>query len=284
MDSHLLNLMVLLVYTAFTSGRIDLYITPSVDSLSPRVPRHTLSKFAADPSNYTGNDTNISLVFLPGNHTLEGELFLYGANNLSMESHGNETVVIECASQSARFVVNETKIVSIKQLHFIGCGGNTVNTVEELLVEDTIFQGVEGEGRGTALVLADVTFAKISESSFISCTPDIYSLRKFVRDQDLLYYLIINDLRDLSAGGALLTTSSNVLVTDTNFIHNTAELGGVLLAYQSSITITQCTYSYNRANFGGVMFTVESSVTIEDSTFSNNAAEYVRQWSELYQC
>ena len=189
-----------------------------------------------------------------------------------MESQDNETVVIECASQSARFIVNEAIFVSIKGLHFIGCNGNTVTAVEELVVEDTIFQGVEGEGRGTALVLDEVTFAKIITSSFESNTPGVNSQRRYVGEFVQNTFLIqTNEL--VSVGGALLTTSSNVSVTDTKFVNNTAELGGVLLAYQSNITITQCTYSYNRARAGGVMFTVESSVAIDNSTFSNNAAE-----------
>ena len=138
-------LVFLLEYTAFTNGRVELYITPSVDSSCPQEPCLTLSHFAADPSNYAGNETNISLVFLPGNHTLEGELSLYAADDFSMESQDNETVVIECANQSAMFSVSESIFVSIKGLHFLSCASNTITTVEELVVEDTIFQGVEGE-------------------------------------------------------------------------------------------------------------------------------------------
>ena len=206
------------------------------------------------------------LVLLPGNHTLERELFLYGAETFSMESQYNETVVIECASQSARFVVQETIFVSIKGLHFIGCAYITVTAVEELVIEDTIFQGVEGEGGGTALVLDEVKLANICKNLFDSNTPGIGNI-----SQRHIVEALPPDIK--SFGGALLTTSSNVSVTDTKFVHNTAELGGVLLAYESNITITQCTYSYNRAHSGGVMFTVESSVTIDSSTFSNNAAD-----------
>ena len=276
MGSPLLNFVFLLVYAAFTSGGIELYITPSVDSSSPQDPRVTLSQFAADPRNYTGNDTDISLVFLPGNHTLEGELSLYGADNFSMKSQDNEAVTIECASQSARFIVNETIFVTIEGLQFVGCGGNAVITVDQLLVTDTIFEGVQIEGRGTTLVLDEVTFAKIIRSSFISNTPGINSQRhyagEFVRDRSILYYLLIQNLVDLSVGGALSISSSDVLVTDTHFHHNTAELGGVLLAYKSNITITQCICSYNKGLYGGVMFTIESLVAIDNSTFSNKAA------------
>ena len=122
MASHLLKVVFLFAYTAFINCNIELYITPSADSSCPQDPCLTLSQFTLDPSKYIGNKTNISLFFLPGNHTLERELSLYGANNFSIVSQDNKMVVIECASQTARFVVNKATIVSIRGLHFIGCG------------------------------------------------------------------------------------------------------------------------------------------------------------------
>ena len=246
-------------------------VTPSPDIPCPEDPCLTLSQFAANSSKYSGK---LSLIFLPGNHTLNRELVLSGADNFSMESQGNEMVTIECSSQYERFIVNKTTFATIKGLHFIGCGGNTVTRVEELVVEDTIFQGEAGEGRGTALVLNEVNFIKIRECSFVSNTPGNNSERhrvgEFIRDPYILRRL--ND--DLvSVGGALLTTSSNVSVTKTKFVSNEAEIGGVLLAYKSIISISQCTYSNNRALYGGgVMATVESSVDIDISTFSKNVA------------
>ena len=53
----------------------------------------------------------------------------------------------------------------IKDLHFVGCGGNRVGQVEQFILEDTIFEGVEGSP-GTALVLNEVTDASIAPSSF----------------------------------------------------------------------------------------------------------------------
>ena len=250
------------------------YITPSPDIPCPKDPCITLSQFAANSSKYTGQ---ISLIFLPGNHTLNRELILSGASNFSIESQKNETVMIECMSPNERFVINETTFATIKGLHFIGCGGNTVTSVKHLVVEDTIFQGVEGEGRGTALVLNQVNFTKIRECSFISNTPgnnsEHHRVGEFIRDPFIFFFVLGLKEDDLvSVGGALLTTSSNVSVTKTKFVFNEAEIGGVLLAYKSIISISQCTYSNNRALYGGVMATVESSVDIDISTFSKNVA------------
>ena len=276
MSGHLLTLVFLLVGAVSAQTKVH-YITPSPDILCPEDPCFTLSQFAADSSNYTGQ---ISLIFLPGNHTLYRELVLSGADNFSMESlQDNEMVTIECLSQSERFIVNETTFATIKSLYFVGCGGNTVTRVEDLIVEDTIFQGVEGEGRGTALVLNEVNFTKIRECSFISNTPGNNSERhrvgEFTTDPDALWYLRLEKDDLVSVGGALLTTSSNVSVTNTNFDLNEAEIGGVLLAYKSIISTSQCTYSYNRDLYGGgVMATVESSVNIDNGTFSKNVATH----------
>ena len=273
MSGHLLTLVLLLVSAVSAQTKVY-YITPSPDIPCPKDPCLTLSQFAANSRNNTGQ---ISLIFLPGNHTLNRELILSGADNFTMASQNNETVMIECLSQYERFIVKETTFATVKGLHFIGCGGNTVTTVEDLILEETIFQGMEGEGRGTALVLNEVNFTKIRECSFISNTPGNNSERHRVevfRDPIILrHYFGLQEDDLVSVGGALLTRSSNVSVTKTKFISNEAEIGGVLLANESIISITQCTHRYNRAHFGGgVMATVESSVDIDSSTFSNNVA------------
>ena len=274
MSGYLLTLVFLLVGAVSAQTKVH-YITPSPDILCPEDPCLTLSQFAAESSNHTGY---ISLIFLPGKHTLNRELILSGADNFTMASQENETVMIECMSPNERFVVYDTTFASIKGLHFIGCGGNTVTTVEELVVEGTIFQGVEGEGRGTALVLNKVNFTKIIECLFISNTHGVNAERhrvgEFIRDPIILRYALRLEEDDLaSVGGALFTTSSNVSVINTNFVRNEADIGGVLFTYKSIISIIQCTHSNNRAILGGgVMATVESLVDIDSSAFSKNVA------------
>ena len=274
MNGHLLTLVFLLVGAVSAQSTVY-YITPLPDIPCPKDPCLTLSQFATNSSKDSGH---ISLILLPGNHTLNRELILSGADNFTMASQEIEMVMIECMSPNERYIINETTFATIKGVHFIGCGGNTVTSVKELVVEDTIFQGVEGEGRGTALVLNQVNFTKISECSFISNTPGVNSehhrVGEFIRDPFIFFFVLGLKEDDLvSVGGALLTTSSNVSVTKTKFVHNEAEIGGVLLAYKSIISISQCTHSYNRALYcGGVMATVESSVNIDNSIFSNNVA------------
>ena len=150
-------LLLLLMCTALGNSQVHYYISPSANIHCPGDPCLTLTQFAADSASYLSNETNISLSFMPGNHSLDRELALSHADNFSMTK---DIVFVECGSRSGRFNIIEITFATIKDLHFIGCGGNRVSQVEKFIVEDTIFEGVEG--RGTALVLYEVTDASIT--------------------------------------------------------------------------------------------------------------------------
>ena len=147
--------------------------------------------------------------------------------------------------------------------------------MEQFVVEDTIFQGVEG--RGTALVLNEVTAASIERCSFLSNTHsstfEHHDTSTFTTVQATLDYVYLNRNSSLAVGGALYTVFSNALIVNSKFMNNTAEIGGAVFADNSSLHVVGNTYSYNRGSFGGVMTTAESSVNIESSTFSENRAE-----------
>ena len=171
------------------------YITPSLSAHCPGDPCLTLAEIATNSTGYLGNETNISLSFLPGNHSLDGELSLSHADNFSMIkiTGGNGTVFIECGNLSGRFNISETTFATIKDLHFVGCGGNRVSQVEQFIVEDTIFEGLEG--RGTALVLNEVSAVSIAKSYFISNTHDNkfeqHGISSLSSSQDKLNYLFL---------------------------------------------------------------------------------------------
>ena len=136
MDSHrfaltLHLLLFLLVYAdSANSQQVHYYITPSLSVHCPGDPCLTLPQLAANSISYLGNETNVSLTFLPGNHSLDGELSLSHADYFSMTKviGGNGTVFAECGSQSGRFNISEITFAAIKDLHFVGCGGNRVIT------------------------------------------------------------------------------------------------------------------------------------------------------------
>ena len=267
-------LLFLLVYAdSANSQQAHYYITPSLSVHCPGDPCLTLPQLAANSTSYLGNETNASLSFLPGNHSLDGELSLSHADNFSMIKviGGNGTVFVECGSQSGRFNISETTFAMIKDLHFVGCGGNRVSQVEQFIVEDTIFEGVEG--RGTALVLNQVTDASIARSSFLSNThASTFRSHYHYFDTSILNYLYLNRNPSLAVGGALYTAFSNVSIVSSKFTDNRAEIGGALFAHNSSLHVVGNTYSYNKASFAGAMITSESSIDIKNSNFIENAA------------
>ena len=115
----------------------------------------------------------------------------------------------------------------IKDLHFVGCGGNDISLVEQFIVEDTIFQGVES--RGTALVLNKVTAASIARSSFLFNIHDYHStFSELDTSSSILHYLCLGRNSSLAVGGALYTAFSNVSIVSSKFTDNTAKLGGAV--------------------------------------------------------
>ena len=289
-----MQLLFLLAYAGMTHSQVH-YITPSSKVPCPGSPCLTLAQFAANSTNYLGNQyddvTNISLSFLSGNHSLDGQLFLSQADYFSMmqDMESNGTVFIECSAsknQSGRFNISEMMVVVVKNLQFIGCGGNRIIHVEELVVEDTIFQGAEG--RDTALMLINVTTACISSSLFHYNNIHVKEFHK-------------NTSNELIFGGALHVAFSNILIESSSFTHNTAVIGGALWVNNSNLHIVRNIYSHNGAdNQGGVMaifnstanitnsyftsnvasvaggaiITIDSHVTIHSNNFTNNSAEY----------
>ena len=275
MSSHFLarlSLVFLLAYADIAYSKVY-YITPSRDGPCPQYSSClTLSQFATD-SRSNDSETDISLLFLPENHTLDRELSLAQVNNFTMVKVGleNETVFVECSTHSGRFHISDTIFVSIKDLQFIGCGSNIVSQVKWLTIADSTFQDVY-DGN-TVLMLNEVSNAIIVRSSFFSnslfysnTTSRLYSGYKIL---DYVYF-------DRSTpNGALYTAFSNVSIVSSKFMHNRADIGGALVAHNSSLYLARNTYSNNTANFGGVMVTSRSSIDKNNNTFSNNAA----QWS-----
>ena len=285
MSNHLLIAVFILLSAESAHSDLQYFITPSLEIPCHRDLCTSLSQLDADFSNHTGNETDaISLIFLPGKHYLDKEFTVRHSGYFSMEkeSQTNDSVFIHCSSLYERFIINRTTFTSIKGLHLVGCGGNTVTHVQELIVEDVTFQGDEGENRGAALVLNEVHSAKILRSTFINISrgneSERHYIANFINNEDILNNslgLNQNDL--LTLGGALYTTSSNIDIASCTFEHNRAEMGEALFAHRSTINITESTYNQNIAyHSGGAMAAFESMVSVESNTVftSNRASNY----------
>ena len=269
-------LLFLLSYADFTYSKVH-YITPSLDSPCSQYASSclTLSQFAANSSD---NETDVSLLFLPGYHILDRELLLAHGHNFSMSKYAkdNETVFVKCNSQLGRFDISETTYVSIKSLTFIGCGGNRVSQVTRLIIADSTFQEVLE--KSTVLVLNEVNATNIERSQFLNNTHKHYDSKR-IQDLLSLIYLSPDAVLDYiyympnTSKGVLYMAFSNISVVSCRFMYNRADIGGALVAHNSSVHIDKTTLSYNTANFGGTMVTSESTIYIDNSFFSHNSAQ-----------
>ena len=242
MSSHSLAhlpLVFLLVYADIAYSKVH-YITPSLDGPCPQYSSClTFSQFANDSRSI---ETDISLLFLPGNHTLDQELSLAQVNNFSMAKGEleNEMVFVECSTHSGRFHISDTIYVSIKDLHFIGCGSNIVSQVKWLTIADSTFQDVYDSN--TVLMLNEVSNATIVRSSFLSNSlhyPNI-TQKSSTLENYIFFQLSI-------PSGVIHTAFSNISVISTKFMYNRAEKGGALVANSSSLYLARCTYNNNSA-------------------------------------
>ena len=273
MSDHFLTqslLLFLLVCAEFTCSKVH-YITPSLDSPCPQYISSclTLSQFA---TNYSHNETDISLLFLQGNHIFDQELFLVHGHNFSIGKYAkhNETVFVECTNHLGRFDIKDTTYASIKDINFIGCGNNSVSQVTWLTIADSTFQGVRN--KSTVLLINEVDTANIVKSQFLynTCEKDSDLILFYMLDYDLNYIYQQN-----TSSGVILIAFSNVSIISCRFMQNNiiADIGGTLVAYKSSIHTDKSVYSYNIATFGGAMVTSGSIINIDNSKFTHNSAQ-----------
>ena len=142
--------------------------------------------------------------------------------------------------------------------------------VEEFVVQDTTFKGQENSR--TALELIETT-AQIVNSTFVSNRKGSY------RKCPITVYCSYGFF-----GGAIIATNSIIDISRSNFEYNGAELnvnnvddaflhGGVLYSDSSNIIIVESQFQHNSATYGGVLDSDSSNIiTINASEFHNNSA------------
>ena len=117
--------VVFIAYAHCVNSELQYFITPSPDDSCLTESQGdclTLSQFAATSNNYIGHETEVVLLFLSGNHSLDVGLSLTELNNISIikESQGNdsELAVIECTSHRVNFGISNVNFAIISGIHF----------------------------------------------------------------------------------------------------------------------------------------------------------------------
>lgn len=251
----------------------EYYITATAEDVCPMQPCTTLSHFTSSLQDYDPPDNITVLNFLPGNHSLHIGLSIVNMDIFIMRSWTNSSsssVIISCQN-SSYFMVTSVRYASISNIEFIGCGGNTIKSVNVSFFVGTIFKGFNNSG--TALQLID-TNIKIASCQFMSNT--MGSLHG-----QLLFHLLLRYHFPAKAGGALVSIHSNVSIEECIFYNNRAEVGGAIFARRSSILEITGTIFVNNVclsaavtqiTLGGAIYLEKSAMAISESAFDRNSA------------
>ena len=151
--------VVLLAFPSLTYG-VTLHVRPTSTNTCPTHPCHSLSEYAQDPVQYF-NNSNLTLQFLPGNHTFDAfnaSLIITSIHQL--ELLGNSSAMlptrIVCSSHVG-LTFNDISKVKIDGLAFIYCARSHVVQVSNGDGSFTTYYG---------LYLHSVQTAEIIDCSF----------------------------------------------------------------------------------------------------------------------
>lgn len=270
------SLLVVCDIDVIKSSSKDFYIMPSSNSSCPQGQSClTLLQFAAISRRFHGNDTNVTLYFLPGHHYFNQKLLLIGVNNFTMTKdvqHGNDIVLVDCLRQHGKFEISKTMFVLIKDLQFTACGPNTIASVNRFILKDSTFWIRPWADK--QLILNGVANASILRSYFIGrgYSTVLYSFKSVVNITNSTY----SNYGRASNGAVMDLSSSILIVTNSIFVNNSASNGGVITMSRSSFHVYHSLFVNNTAAAfgGGVLHSSNSSFQIIDCYFHGNYAQF----------
>lgn len=233
----------------------------------------TLSQFAANFQSVCADNSTVRLYLQTGNHSLNVSLSISDVHFFSMESttlNSLETT-IDCV-YSGRMTFESVTIVQVSNLTFKGCTSTEVVATKLFRLQDIVALGRDSSGvkrLGTALIV-NGSKVDIVNAFFSGFTGSLWDLHR-VKAQK---YIKLNHTQ---VGGAIVSSHSNIMILESTFQDNTAQLGGsVFVQFKSNITILNCQFlSHNLSCelyhcYGGVIFSDYSSVSIRNCNFSSN--------------
>ena len=268
--------VVLLALPSLTCG-VTLHVRPtSTNTSCPTHPCHTLSEYAQDPGQYF-NDSNLTLQFLPGNHTLDINLAITNIHKL--EIHGALLPTKVVCNYHVGFTFSNIYRVSIDGLAFVACAAR-----RDLYIHGTYttYYGLHLQSVQTAEII-DCTF----QDSYGTAL-GIVDSRVVLRDNNFINNCLLcsngrcrgyNYQVTRCYGGGVFARRSILSITGSSSFSGNSALrngGGVSARDSSNVNISgNTTFSGNSAGFdgGGVSVQVSSNVNISGTTtFSGNSA------------
>ena len=252
------------------------YIKPLPSSLCPAEPCLTLSQLAANHSRLNLLQSNVTLIILPGNHSLDAILSVTNTSKLFMLSNSFPVPIIMC-QQNASFKFNNIGHVLIHGVIFVGCGNNIILSVDQFNLQDSSFLGEKNSTTALEIIKSN---AIVVNTSFVSNTMGSYRGPIGILEYQDTQEEMNTDSVYAFVGGAIIVTQSNVTITGSMFERNHADVGGAIFSnHGSNIKVINSTFVDNHVSLlGGVLYLENDlkgtggTITVINSKFNNNSA------------
>ena len=201
----------------------------------------TLSQFAKNSINLTRSNT--TLLFIGENHTHYLTKGILVSNVIEFSMTSTSKAIINCHEGTNLTFFNVSEVY-IRNLTFIGCGGNTIDSVDLLQIDYSHFHGKNNTATSILIIESNTN---LTDTHFLS---NVYGSYR----SDGEYFRLIN-------------------FSDPSYRAFFALVGGALIISHSTLNIDNCLFERNAANIGGAIFSeFESNITIRNSNFISNQA------------
>ena len=182
----------------------------------------TLSQFAKNSINLTRSNT--TLLFIGENHTHYLTKGILVSNVIEFSMTSTSKAIINCHEGTNLTFFNISKVY-IRNLTFIGCGGNTIDSVDLLQIDHSHFHGKNNTATSILIIESN---ANLTDTYFLS---NVYGSYR----SDGEYFRLIN-------------------FSDPSYRAFFALVGGALIITHSTLNIDNCLFERNAANIGGAIF------------------------------
>ena len=231
------------------------YVRPADSPLSscPGQPCLTLHEYV-EIDNFTNGTT---LQFLPGNHTLQQSFHLVNISDVTFEAAFNHSVTNIICNDDVTIHSRRVSHLNIIRLSFIlsqrgDRSAIKFSSCKSVFISDTVFQG-SGEITGRAIVVIN------SEATISRC---VFKGLAVTGNED---------------GGAVYSNGyTNLTIHESSFINNAAYSGGAISSTNSRLLLNNTIYHGNSANLmgGAIYCAVRNKVDmVGNNTFYNNSCQ-----------
>ena len=234
------------------------YVTPHASTTCPKTPCHTLSEYVSSPPH---GSSEISMIFMEGEHTLSGNLTLDGLNSLSLTTVSSGVAVVITCSSTGRLVLKSINNVVIRGINLVGCDGNIMTSSHQLLIEQCLVQGSSNKTPSREVF-------NVSGILNVTITNSTFAYNKVTAIDESLVCSVLKALK--SNVTIIHSEFHNNSVVSTSFPHNGH--GSVLCSLNTTLTVQQSNLADNQALTGGVIYANHSTIFVHGSTFVHNHA------------